>query len=181
MTTAVTTAKPAEPAEPEAEAAKPAKPGFGRKKLLLLAVPVVLAAVGAGLWFGGILPPLFGKGKPGAAAAAGHEAGAAPGTEPRYVDLPEMIANLNAGARRNSYVKLHARLELAKPEDDAALKAAMPRLEDLFQTYLREMRPEELQGSAGSYRLREELIARANIALAPVRVTDVLFTEMLVQ
>jgi flagellar FliL protein len=57
----------------------------------------------------------------------------------------------------------------------------MPRLLDLFQTYLREMRPEELRGSAGTWRLREELIARANIAIAPARVTDVLFTELLVQ
>ena len=46
----------------------------------------------------------------------------------------------------------------------------MPRLQDLFQTYLREMRPEELRGSAGTYRLREELIARANVAVAPARV-----------
>jgi flagellar FliL protein len=57
----------------------------------------------------------------------------------------------------------------------------MPRLLDMFQTYLREMRPEELRGSAGTWRLREELLARANIALAPVRVVDVLFIELLVQ
>ena len=57
----------------------------------------------------------------------------------------------------------------------------MPRLLDLFQTYLREMRPEELRGSAGTYRLREELIARANIAVAPTRILDVLFPEMIVQ
>jgi flagellar FliL protein len=188
MSAAVTTAKPAgpaDPAEPAAEAAPPPKSRFGRKKLLLLGVPVLLAAVGAGLWFGGVLPGRFGPGRP-VAAAAGPGAGAgAPGAaapnQPAYVELPEMVANLNAGTRRNSYVKLRARLELAAPADEATLKADMPRLMDLFQTYLREMRPEELQGSAGSYRLREELIARANIALAPVRVTDVLFTEMLVQ
>ena len=57
----------------------------------------------------------------------------------------------------------------------------MPRLLDLFQTYMREMRPEELRGAAGTYRLREELIARANIAVAPAHIVDVLFTEMLVQ
>ena len=57
----------------------------------------------------------------------------------------------------------------------------MPRLQDLFQTYLREMRPEELRGSAGTYRLREELIARANVAAAPAKVNDVLFTQLLIQ
>ena len=57
----------------------------------------------------------------------------------------------------------------------------MPRLLDLYTTYLREMRPEELRGSSGTQRLREELIARANLVLAPARVNDILFTELLVQ
>jgi flagellar FliL protein len=51
----------------------------------------------------------------------------------------------------------------------------------MFQTYLREMRPDELRGSAGSYRLREELLGRANVTLAPIKVTDVLFTQLLIQ
>jgi len=59
--------------------------------------------------------------------------------------------------------------------------AQMPRLLDLFQTYLREIRPDELHGSAGTYRLREELIARADIAAAPAKIVDILFTEILVQ
>jgi flagellar protein FliL len=54
-------------------------------------------------------------------------------------------------------------------------------LQDMFQTYLREMRPEELRGSAGTYRLREELLGRANVAVAPIRVNGVLFTQLLVQ
>ena len=57
----------------------------------------------------------------------------------------------------------------------------MPRLQDLFTTYLREMRPEELRGSSGTQRLREELIARANLAVAPARVADILFIELLLQ
>ena len=92
-----------------------------------------------------------------------------------------MVANLNSNRSGRSYVKLTARLEVPKPEDVERVKAAMPRLQDLFQTYLREMRPEELRGSAGTYRLREELIARANVAVAPAAITDVLFTQMLIQ
>jgi len=68
---------PDEPAKPLVDTSKPAKSGFGRKQLLLLGVPVVLAALGAGLWFGGVLPRLIGIVKPGAAAADGHAAGAA--------------------------------------------------------------------------------------------------------
>ena len=190
-----------------AETAPPAK-GGGKKKLILLAAPVLLAGIGAGLWFGGVLPPLLGMGGHAAQAPAETAHGAAgkadakpgdikpgdtkagdtrhgdakPGPKaPAFMELPEIIANLNAGPRRPSYVKLKPRLELARAEDEAAVRAALPRLMDLFQTYLREMRPEELRGSAGTYRLREELLARANIALAPMRVVDVLFPEMLVQ
>ncbi len=115
------------------------------------------------------------------ADAEEHAAKEAGPHAPVFVELPEMIANLNAPGRRASFVKLKARLELAKAEDQAAFTAAQPRVVDLFQTYLREMRPEELRGSAGTYRLREELIARANLAVAPAQVVDVLFSELLVQ
>lgn len=161
----------------DGEGAKSAK--GGKKKLLLLAVPLLLAGVGGGLWASGVLPRLLGRGAPAPAQAA-EEAKPAVKT-PVFADLPDMVANLNIGARRTAFVKMKARLELARVEDQAVVAASMPRLLDLFQTYLREMRPEELRGSAGTYRLREELIARANVALYPTRVTDVLFTELLVQ
>ena len=161
----------------------------GKKKLLLLAVPVLLIAIGAGLWFGGILPPLLGMGKDEKADAKGHAAPpgemaagvAAAAKVPVFVDIPDLVANLNAGQRKTSFIKLKARIEVARQEDQAVVTAAMPRLQDLFTTYLREVRPEELRGSTGTYRLREELLARANIAVAPARVIDVLFIEMLVQ
>jgi len=164
-----------EPEMPEEAAPAPPEPRTfaGRRRLILLAVPVVAVGTGAGLWFSGVLPRLLGRSAP--KPDAGKPAA------PVFVDLPEMVANLNSNPRRPSYVKLLARLEVAKPEDVEVVRAAMPRLQDLFQTYLREMRPEELRGSAGTYRLREELIGRANLAAAPARVTDVLFTQMLVQ
>ncbi len=180
----------------DAEAA-PAKKGGKKKLIVLVALVLLLAGAGAGLWFGGILPPLLGMGQKAdpAAEEAGEGQGDGKGDatadgkgakvdakpQPVFMDLPEIIANLNAGPRRNSFIKLRPKLELAKMEDEAAVKAAMPRLMDLFQTYLREMRPEELRGSAGTYRLREELLARANIAVAPARIVDVLFPEIIVQ
>jgi flagellar protein FliL len=150
----------------------------GKRKLLLLAVPVVLAAIGAGLWFSGILPGVLGKGAEQHAAAEGAPAAL---RAPVFFDMPEIVANMNATGRRASYIRLRSKPELSKPEDVAAVQAAMPRLLDLYATYLREMRPEELRGSAGTQRLREELIARASLAAAPARVTDVLFTEILLQ
>ena len=98
-----------------------------------------------------------------------------------FVDLPDMIANLDSPANKPSYIKLQARIEVSRQEDADKVKQEMPRLQDMFQTYLREMRPEELRGSAGIYRLREELLGRANVAVAPVRVNDVLFTQLLIQ
>lgn len=159
--------------------AKPAKQGGGKKRMLLLGLPLLLIAVGAGLWFSGILPKLL-AGSEDAPAAAEHAA-APVARPPVYFDMPDIVANLNVNGRRASYVKLRSKLELAKPEDALAMQAAMPRLLDLFTTYLREMRPEELRGSSGTQRLREELIARANLVAAPVRVVDVLFVELLLQ
>lgn len=191
-----------------AEAGKaPASKGGGKKKLILLALPLLLAAAGAGLWFGGVLPPLLGMGRSepsekehagaeakGESKHAGAEAkgenkhgaveakpGAESGRKLVFADLPEIVANLNAGPRRTMFIKLQAKVELARAEDQPALQQAMPRILDLFQTYLREMRPEELRGAEGTYRLREELIARASIAVAPVQILDVLFTGMLIQ
>jgi flagellar FliL protein len=178
-------------AEPQADTAQDAAQGKakggGKKKILLLALPLVLVGAGAGLWFGGILPPLLGMG-PAASedAAASRPEGPRP---PAFFDMPEIVTNLNAAGRRPVFVKIRSKLEITRAEDSAAIQAAMPRLLDLFQTHLRETRPEELRGSVGTHRLREELIARANIAVAPPpgstqpapRVTDVLFTEILIQ
>ncbi|HBK04430.1 MAG TPA: flagellar basal body protein FliL [Acetobacteraceae bacterium] len=164
------------PAKTDEADASAAKKG-GKKKLILIAVPVVLLLAGAGLWFTGILPHLLGMEKKDDQAAAEP----AKPVPPSYVDVPEMVANLNSANRKPSYVKLAARVEVPKPDDVEKVKAALPRLQDMMQTYMREMRPEELRGSAGTYRLREELLARANAAVAPAKISDVLFTQMLVQ
>lgn len=148
----------------------------GMRKLILLAVPLLLAVVLSGLWFTGILPRALGLAHDNPKTEV-----AKPLPPPIYVDLPEMVANLNGNPHKTSYIKLTARLELSKLEDVERVRATLPRLQDMFQTYLREMRPEELRGSAGTYRLREELIARANVASAPSRINDVLFIQLLIQ
>ena len=152
------------------ETAPAAAPKGKSRKKLLLALLVLVGVSGAAVAYA---TGMAGKLSPVATAPATAAAGS--------VDLPEIIANLNVGTRRSSFVRIKARLELAHKTDEAAVLAAMPKIQDLFQTYLRDMRPEELRGSAGSYRLREELMARANIAVAPARVTEILFVEMLVQ
>jgi flagellar FliL protein len=166
------------PPKTDATVAKPAGKGSKKKLLILAGVPVVLLLGGAGLWFTGILPHMLGMEKHEERTAAVEAAKPVP---PSYVDIPEMVANLNSANHKPSYVKLAARVEVPKPEDVEKVRASLPRLQDMMQTYLREMRPEELRGSAGTYRLREELLIRANAAVAPARVSDVLFTQMLIQ
>jgi len=151
------------------------KKGFGMVKMIMLGAPLLLAGIGAGLWFTGILPRMLGL-----VHEVPKTVDAGP-VAPVFLDLPEMVANLNSNPRHPSYVKVVARLELGSPADVERVKLAMPRLQDLFQTYLREMHPEELRGAAGTYRLREELIDRASIAASPAKVKDVLFTELLIQ
>lgn len=152
----------------------PTKSGGKRKLLLIAAAALLLAGGGGAAWFTGLLSHLQHRNEPHVAE------GKAP-SAPVFLDLPDIVANLNAGPRRTAFIKMKAKLELSRPEDQAAIQAAMPRVLDLFQTYLREMRPEELRGTAGTYRLREELVARTNIAAHPAHVLNVLFTELLVQ
>lgn len=159
------------PAEGTADAPATRK----KSKLMLIAAPLALLVAVAALWFTGILPHLFGMDRPPAKPEARKE------EPPTYVDLPEMVSNLNSSLKHPDYIKLIARIEVPRASDVVKVQAAIPRLQDVMQTYMREMRPEELRGSAGTYRLREELLNRANAAVAPARISDVLFTEMLVQ
>lgn len=166
MSSTVETDDPAE----TAATPPPGKPG---KRRLLIAAPVVLLLTAGGLWFADVLPYPLARGS----RTAQTEAGATP----IYVNVPELIANLNSASKRARYVKMTVRIEVMSNSDADKVRDAMPRVLDVIQTYLREMRPEELRGSAGVYRLREELLVRANAAVAPAKISDILFTQMLIQ
>jgi flagellar FliL protein len=99
-----------------------------------------------------------------------------------FVDMPDVLVNLaNAGNERTQYLKVKVVLELPDAALIPQIQPLMPRVMDAFQTYLRELRPTDLDGSAGLYRLREELTRRVNAAVAPSHVTAVLFKEIVVQ
>jgi flagellar FliL protein len=98
-----------------------------------------------------------------------------------FYDLPDMTVNLSATPERPQYLRVKITLEA---EDNAiidAIKPVMPRIVDAFQVHLRELRVTDLEGSAGLYRLREELTRRVNLAIAPNRIRAVLFKEIVVQ
>jgi flagellar FliL protein len=72
-------------------------------------------------------------------------------------------------------------LAVKEEKQAEAVKPSLPRVADIFQTYLRELRPSDLNGSAGLFRLREELTKRVNLAVAPSEISAVLFKEIVVQ
>ncbi len=99
-----------------------------------------------------------------------------------FVDMPDVLVNLaNAGSERTQYLKVKITLEVPDQALANQIKPVMPRVMDAFQTYLRELRPTDLDGSAGLYRLKEELTRRVNVAIAPGRINAVLFKEIVVQ
>jgi len=155
--------------------------GGSKKKMLLLAIPLVLIIGGAaGAYFTGLLDPLIGVEESAEGGEGGGE-GDEPAGPVAFTDLPEILVNLNTTGRKSSFLKIRVSLELPNAEDVPKVEAVQDRVVDAFQVYLRELRVEDLKGSAGMYRLREELLARVNAAVSPVKVNDVLFKEMLVQ
>ena len=99
-----------------------------------------------------------------------------------FVDLPDVMVNLNTtGNERTQYLRVKVVLELSDQALVQQIQPVMPRVMDAFQTYLRELRPTDLDGSAGLYRLKEELTRRVNLAIAPNRISAVLFKEIVVQ
>jgi flagellar FliL protein len=152
--------------------------GGGLKKMLLfIGAPVLLLIiVGAVAYFLGAFDSFFGP------SAEELEAEQQQSDSLGYFfELEEMLVSIGRAGRKSSFLKLRISLELAKKEDEQRIKAVMPRIVDNFQVFLRGLRIEELQGSHGLYRVKEELLVRVNAAANPVNVKDVLFKEMLVQ
>ena len=99
-----------------------------------------------------------------------------------FLPIPDMIVNLsNDGSGQAHLLRLSVQLELANEQDKVLVESVLPRVKDQFQTYLRELRVEDLRGSKGIYRLQIELLSRVNTAAYPVKVRDVLFDEIIVQ
>lgn len=98
-----------------------------------------------------------------------------------FYDIPEMTVNLSASPERPQYLRVKITLEADDSRIVDAIKPVMPRVVDAFQVHLRELRVTDLEGSAGLFRLREELTRRVNLAIAPNRIRAVLFREIVVQ
>lgn len=157
------------------EAVEESKKKLSKKMLIILAVAAVLVIGGgttAGLYFAGV----FGHKEGGEEQKKVEKEG-----KPVFFSLGDILVNLSGEGKRLNYLKLKVSLELTNEKDVPVMETLKPRIIDNFQAYLRELRVEDLRGSAGLYRLREELLMRVNETAHPVRVKDVLFQEMLIQ
>jgi len=96
-------------------------------------------------------------------------------------NLPTMTVNLNSDGDGEQFMKLTVALEVANEEMMKEIQPRMAKVVDAFQVYLRELRKSDLEGSAGIYRLKEELRRRVNVAIFPAQVESILFKEILVQ
>lgn len=158
-------------AEAEVEGGTEVAPA--RKKLPVMLIAMVAAAVvllggGAAAWFFLFAP------KPEATHSAVPET--------FTFNLPTMTVNLNNDdGSPPAFMKLTIALEVANEKVMEEIQPRMAKVVDAFQVYLRELRKSDLEGSAGIYRLKEELRRRVNIAIFPAQVQSILFKEILVQ
>jgi len=199
-------AEEAEGATPPAEGAEgvegegaPKKKMSGKKLILFIVLPAVLVLGGGGaaayllLFQGGggeqhAAAGDHGKAKGGHGEEGAGEAVPGPngtmishGEDVVFVALPEMLVNITGPDGRPAYLKLKLTLEAPDDATVTALTEHVPRISDQFNGFLREMRTDDLAGSAGAYRLRLELLRRVNLTIAPLQVNAVLIEEMLVQ
>jgi flagellar protein FliL len=158
-------------AEGAAEADVPAPKG--KLKLMIAVIAVLAIAVGGATWF------LFFRHH---GDETHQEAVAPPPKPPAYVEVPDMLVNLiGLPGERVQYLKAKIVLEVKDEKQAEAIKPSLPRVTDIFQTYMRELRPADLNGSAGLFRLKEDLTRRVNAAVAPSQVSAVLFKEVVIQ
>src|SRR5215831_18302981 len=161
-----------EQAEGSAETSEVAAQPKSKFKLIVMIVSALFVlGAGAATWFLFFRHP-----------ADEVHAEAPPPKPPVFVEVPDMMVNLVTGpGERVQYLKVKVVLEVKEEKQIEDIKPSMPRVTDIFQTYLRELRPSDINGSAGLFRLKEELTKRVNAAVAPIPISAVLFKEIVVQ
>ncbi|MDG2534038.1 flagellar basal body-associated FliL family protein [Sphingomonas sp. HITSZ_GF] len=177
--------------EEGAEAAKAAKPKSKKKLILIGAAAGVLLLGGGGatafMLSGGSAKAETAEGghaKPEAKAAEGghgDSGGEAEGGKDAYLDVPAFMVNLRSPDGQARFLKLHFMIVPGDGIAPDAMKEKLPLLLDSFQPFLRELRPEDLAGSAAVFRIKEEMMVRSTATLGEGQVKDILIQDLVQQ
>ena len=160
-----------------------APPKRGKRKLMIIGAAAAVALAGGG----GAYALMGGKADAKAAEtehaseAGGGEGGHGEESADKFVDVPAMIVNLRNADGSSHYIKVHFMLVPGEHVTPDALKGKLPLLLDAYQPFLRELRPEDLAGSAAVFRIKEELLVRADDTLGSGQVKDVLIQDLIQQ
>lgn len=137
-----------------------------RKKLLLIAFAALLLLGGGGgtAWY--------------VLAAPSDEKVAVEAPPEAFVDVPPIQVALRTSDGGSRMLKVHVMLVpgTLTPEE---VTVRLPLVIDRVQPFLRELRPEDLSGSAATFRVKEELLIRSNQALGAGSVRDVLIQDLM--
>lgn len=171
--------------EAEVGGEAPAKKGINKLFIIIGAAVVVVLLAGAGLFFfmssGSSAPAATEEHGASAEGGAGGEHGAGAVADTFIFNLEPMMVNLQSVDGVQNYMKLTVALEVADEHMMTEIQPRLAKVIDAFQVYMRELRKSDLEGSAGVYRLKEELLRRVNLAVYPARIESILFKEILVQ
>lgn len=164
-----------EPAQDEAEAdvattAPEAAPARSRNKTF-----VIVGAAAAVLLLGGGGAAYM---MMGSDESARKSAGAGPET---FVDIPPMTVNLRSTDGTPRFLRVHLTLVPSAAGWQEEITQKLPLIIDSYQPFLRELRPEDLAGSAAAFRLKEEMLIRANGEVGEGSVADVLIQDLVQQ
>ncbi|PNU01870.1 flagellar basal body protein FliL [Novosphingobium guangzhouense] len=166
-----------------------AKAKGGRKRLIAIAVVAVgmLAGAGGVYWYTQRGSADHAGEKQAEAAAAegeaeGGEGHGAADADPTasYIEVAPMMVNLRGGGAQAKFVKVRFIVVAAEGKTDA-VKGRIPVILDALQPFLRELRPEDLNGSAAVFRIKEEMIRRSTAALGKGMVRDILIQDLIQQ
>ena len=157
------------------------QPAKDKKSILLISgiILIILLAGSVGVYFLGFFS--FQEHTSVQPSNSGEHDMPQPEISTIFVDVPDMLVNLHNQASRPHFLKLRLALEIQDEPTAQAVRTLMPRLLDTFQLYLRSLTAEDLIGSSGMQRLKEDLGARGSLVVEPAHIRDVLIKEMLVQ
>lgn len=151
------------------------------KLIIMIALPVLLLLGGGGAYFMGVFPPGEEAAAEEASMEVAEEAAPVMPEDIVFIDLPDLLLNLNVTGKRLRFLKVVTALEVANEEMANIVRQMTPRILDNLHLYFRAIRPEELAGPDGVYRIKEDLLVRINDTIRPASIRDVLVKEMLVQ